>query len=654
MGATAGAAGGATLPGFMRAAFAAGPVLDLDFARALPDGVRFRRATAAARTGADGVATEVAPDVPRFETDPADARPLGLLIEGEATNRLRWDSDFTRWKTAGSAGVVPEPGIVAPDGGRGVHRLRIGPLTRVDQGVLQWLELPRGEVLATGSIHLRALDGATAAGPWSVAIFDYATYRQQIASVELDARWVRLSTTFPWYPFDPGAKVFNAAFLRGPSREGVREVLAWGAQYELGTAASSLVRCRGTPATRAADVVTVDLRGLAGAQGAVTLHVPRGAQRGGMLLDAGDLSLGLTLSGHVQAQAGRLSATGAADSAADAVFTVAWSPRGLSVSSGRDDGTMRTRAARVGDPGRLELSATARLLARQDGSQATHRHLLRVVAHRLVPAPDRVAAPDYLPRLYRPTFADEFDDEDVARINENAVATGRAPAWRSRYRHDRFQVINEEKQIYVDPLFRGKAASPLGVQPFAIRDGALAITAARADPMRVQPHILGRRYTSGCITSELTFWQRYGYFEIRCRVPLGKGFWPAFWLLPKRAAWPPEIDVLEASGERRFSVHQGCVGDKTHPAVWIDGTVDLADGFHVYAVEWSEREIRFSIDGRPSFSQPNFIDEPMYLLANLALGSRDPRWIPDPDETTPLPGRFEIDYIRAFQHSARS
>jgi len=38
----------------------------------------------------------------------------------------------------------------------------------------------------------------------------------------------------------------------------------------------------------------------------------------------------------------------------------------------------------------------------------------------------------------------------------------------------------------------------------------------------------------------------------------------------------------------------------------------------------------------------------MYLLANLGLGSGDQNWIPDPDASTPFPGFFEIDYIRAY------
>jgi beta-glucanase (GH16 family) len=152
----------------------------------------------------------------------------------------------------------------------------------------------------------------------------------------------------------------------------------------------------------------------------------------------------------------------------------------------------------------------------------------------------------------------------------------------------------------------------------------------------------------------------YSYFEIACRCPLGKGFWPAFWLLPKRVGWPPEIDPLEASGVRRFSVHQGIVAPKhlkeykqAHPPRWVDGVVDISKGFNVYAVEWTEKDIIFSVNGAETFRQPNVVNEPMYVLANLALGSHEPKWIPDPDASTPFPGRFEIDWIRVYR-STRS
>jgi beta-glucanase (GH16 family) len=267
-------------------------------------------------------------------------------------------------------------------------------------------------------------------------------------------------------------------------------------------------------------------------------------------------------------------------------------------------------------------------------------------------APTRkAAASGFVPRGYRLVFGDDFDDPDVSRINENATG-GRpgAPAWRSRYRQDRFTVINQEKQIYMDPAFAGKAGHPLGVQPFSIENGVLRITANRADPVRVSPFILNFRYTSGCITSELTHWQTYGYFEMRAKLPVGRGFWPAFWLLPKRNAWPPEIDIFEGAGHRPKAVHLGVIWAKKQSAdKWIENVIDSGDGFHVYGLEWTRERLVWSFDGTKVWEQPNRINEDMYILANLALGSHDPHFIPDPDDTTPFPGRFEIDYIRAYK-----
>jgi beta-glucanase (GH16 family) len=264
------------------------------------------------------------------------------------------------------------------------------------------------------------------------------------------------------------------------------------------------------------------------------------------------------------------------------------------------------------------------------------------------PALAAAARGGFAPPDYRLVFADEFDDPDVSRINENAIG-GRpnAPAWRSRYRHDRFTVINQEKQIYVDVAFPGTAGHSLGVQPFSIRDGMLTISANPADPKTVRPFLHNAAYTSGCITSELTFWRTYGYYEMRARLPLGKGFWPAFWLLPKRVAWPPEIDIFEGAGTRSKDVHVGVLWAPGKSAgTWIEGKLDVGDGFHVYGLEWTSEFLTWSFDGREVWRHPTYIHEEMYMLANLALGSHDPNFIPDPDASTPFPGRFEIDYIR--------
>jgi hypothetical protein len=260
----------------------------------------------------------------------------------------------------------------------------------------------------------------------------------------------------------------------------------------------------------------------------------------------------------------------------------------------------------------------------------------------------------FVPEGYRLSFGDDFDDNDVSRINEDAVG-GRpgAPAWRSRYRHDRNTIINGEKQVYVDPAYRGSSASPLGLQPFSIASGVLTISATPIAE-RVAGFVGKQRYASGCITTELTHWQQYGYFEIRARMPKGRGFWPAFWLLPKSAAWPPEIDVFEGTGAKPTNVHLGVIEkQRGRPGSrWVKDVIDTTDGFHVYAAEWTADDVIFSIDGKEQFRAGSHrIHEPMYLLVNLAVGSKDPGFIPDPDSSTPWPGRLEVDYVRAYSRA---
>ncbi len=273
-----------------------------------------------------------------------------------------------------------------------------------------------------------------------------------------------------------------------------------------------------------------------------------------------------------------------------------------------------------------------------------------------VPADKPIVAPLAVGARYKLVFDDDFDDTRLARINEDAVAPdSRGVAWRSRYRHPRKDVINREKQIYMDPAFAGTGPAALGVQPFSIGDGILTIRAERADAARVAPHIWGHRYTSGCITTELTHWQTYGYFEMRARMPVGRGYWPSFWLLPKRDAWPPEIDIFEGAGSRRNKMHFGAIETKEKTPSNLSGWIDLPGGgriddFHVYSLEWTADRITWFVDTTRMFELRNHkIHEDMYLLANLALGSLDASWIPDPDESTPFPGRFEIDYIRAWR-----
>lgn len=665
------AAGLVLVPGAAHAADVA-----LDFRGRIPPGVRFSRNGPATFIGSDGRLHHVDAGVPRFPEK--EGRPLGLLIEGAASNYLIHSSrpDMGGWRPGANTAGSFVTGVDAPDGSRGAFRVsRSRPAAGSLYDALA-VDAPWSEYGAA-SIWLRSAAGT---GKWRLRLRDFSTYNGMSTVVEVGPAWQRYVLGFAWQNRDAGTRRFSVLdnepvrprknspvyvlnrvnpYERIDTPLSLDSVLMWGAQYETGNEASSYMPTRGSAAGRLADEVTLSAAAIDAAEGALTVILPEGGRCGGVILDSagesGGLRLGYSNSGWITARVGQLELSGFSDVTGDRIVRVEWSRSGAQVLTGDRLSSLVRRAAHRRPAGPLRLEDSIRLGMTEDGRQGLGRIVASLTISRTTGVMASVQLPVLAPSSYVPSFRDDFDDEDAGRINEGATG-GRpgAPAWRSRYRHARKDVINKEKQIYMDPQFAGTSGKALGVQPFSIRDGVLRIRADRADPARVSPHIWNYRYTSGCISSELTHWQTYGYFEIRARMPRGTGFWPAFWLLPKRGNWPPEIDIMEASGARPYGIHNGVIEKKrSTPApggAWIDQFIDATDGFHRYAVDWTPENIIFYVDGTRTFEYgAHGIHEDMYMLANLALGSGDPGWIPDPDSTTPFPGLMEIDYVHAYR-----
>jgi beta-glucanase (GH16 family) len=170
-------------------------------------------------------------------------------------------------------------------------------------------------------------------------------------------------------------------------------------------------------------------------------------------------------------------------------------------------------------------------------------------------------------------------------------------------------------------------------------------------------------YTSGMIssgrdTSLLStppkFQFKYGYMEMRAKLPKGTGLWPAFWTLPSSQGWPPEIDAMEARGDRPSDINVGvynkdATGKTVHGSTWITGLADYTADFHTFAVDWEPAYLDYYVDGvlRIRVSDPTRIpSEPMYVLANLAVGGN---WPGSPDAATPFPSDLEIDWVHVFE-----
>lgn len=652
------------------------PSWSLDLRAELPEWVSFRRASGASLADADGRIAVVGPSVPRRPLG-RDGRPLGLLIEGKTVNLLpdaAAGGFVDAWRTTRQTAIEPAAGLPAPGRAGSVFRVhRPAP----KPGCEAACEMPGSESLCgcVASVWLRSVSGR---GGWPIGVIDAARGSRVRAVVALGEGWRRV-----WLPLWPqdghrGVKRF-AVLLNTPTPVSGRplpinwgvdndgealpmlgEALVWGAQAEAGLDASSWVPLG--QASREADELSFEAARLSGAEGCLTFRLPEGGLRGATLIDVpgpGGLRLGYSRSGALEARVGAVELRSPASDLASKVVGLEWSRSGLRLLTADPADRLAERAATRKVPPALAPEGRARLGADDDGGRPLNRVLARVDYR---PGKSRVAGTKTaavsfsIPR-HTLAFADDFDDADLDRINEQATGgSERAPAWRSRYRHGRAQAINGEKQIYVDPAFAGTGSEPLGLQPFSIAGGVLSIRALPLDAGRSE-RLWGIRYASGCITSELTHWQTYGYFELRARLPAGRGFWPAFWLLPKRVAWPPEIDILEGSGARPFGVHCGVI-EKPRGVPgggrgqWIDGLIDTTDGFHVYALEWRPDDLLFFVDGRQVFRHgAHGIHEDLYLLVNLALGSKDPNWIPDPDASTDFSQALQVDYVRAYRRA---
>ncbi|HYQ31222.1 MAG TPA: glycoside hydrolase family 16 protein [Polyangiaceae bacterium] len=188
-----------------------------------------------------------------------------------------------------------------------------------------------------------------------------------------------------------------------------------------------------------------------------------------------------------------------------------------------------------------------------------------------------------------------------------------------------------------------------------MENGNLVITAIK-EPMN------NMAYTSASINTQGKRQFLYGRLEMRAKIPVAKGTWPAFWLLginQKQVGWPKcgEIDVMENVGYEPNIIHSTSHtgADETgqhNGTINVDG---LADNFFVYALEWSSTQLDFFIDDKKIFTYANDgagnvdtwpYSQPFFLLINLAIGGSwgGQQGIDD----AAFPHHYYIDYVRYY------
>ncbi|KAB1069588.1 glycoside hydrolase family 16 protein [Methylobacterium planeticum] len=254
---------------------------------------------------------------------------------------------------------------------------------------------------------------------------------------------------------------------------------------------------------------------------------------------------------------------------------------------------------------------------------------MAVAACAILAAPLRAEAPPIGSEIdlsgWSRTFSEEFDSLDISARGPGTRWIAHVP-WGGDFGDARF-------------------TDPAPGFPFTTRDGVLRIEARK----------VGNVWRSGLIASVdpqgRGFAQRYGYFEIRARMPEGEGVWPAFWLVGiDRSTATAEIDVLEYYGAKpdlfKSVAHVwNRDGSRPHYSDWSRSPAPGATtAFNTYGVDVEEDWITVYFNRRAVWRTPTKPEhrQPLYVMANLALGGGFPI------DRTPDPSVFEIDYIRVY------
>lgn len=192
-----------------------------------------------------------------------------------------------------------------------------------------------------------------------------------------------------------------------------------------------------------------------------------------------------------------------------------------------------------------------------------------------------------------------------------------------------------------------------------VSDGKLMIT-ARKEALTNAGDYGGQEYTSArLITKGKANW-KYGFFEIRAKLPCGLGTWPAIWLLgDNNILWPGngEIDIMEQVGLYPDEI-SGTVHTASTEGTSGDGNLviinDVCEVFHNYQLTWTPEKITIAVDGTPFHTYINQgtgtsswpFDNPHYLLLNLAIGG-EMAGTTIGDNIFPV--QMEVEYVRIYQ-----
>lgn len=237
-----------------------------------------------------------------------------------------------------------------------------------------------------------------------------------------------------------------------------------------------------------------------------------------------------------------------------------------------------------------------------------------------------------------PSFADEFNDKTIDTAQWRFDTSRNAVGW-----------FNNERQYYAKDRARNAR----------VERGTLIIEARQEAATRTRFRDGGGQgYTSAKLVSRRPL--GYGFYEIRAKLPCGRGVWPAIWLLPSSGSWPEqgEIDIMEMVGWDpnviHATLHSGTFNHRLGTQRGAERRVPTScTAYHRYQLDWSEDVITIAVDGRGYMrvTRPTSADHGAWPstraydhIVNLAVGGDwgGQKGIDD----TAFPQAMRIDYVR--------
>jgi len=170
------------------------------------------------------------------------------------------------------------------------------------------------------------------------------------------------------------------------------------------------------------------------------------------------------------------------------------------------------------------------------------------------------------------------------------------------------------------------------------------------------------KYSAGMIQSHKKY--KYGYFEIKFKLPKEKGYWPAFWLYG--GSPNEEIDWMELKSEKKSGIHVGRHSQKEEEnrirdvirkklwGNWVYFKGDLSSNWNVISGEWTSQYVKYFLNGECIAMSKVGLDIEKVLCANIAVPSNDGPFKPGPDTNNVEPVNFLIDYIRVWTKNKES